>query len=56
MGAALGEWFVEPVAADKLVQVAAGMKHYYQTGTPATDSDRQKLADHVQRVGHEQNQ
>ena len=32
----------------QLVQVAAGMKHYYETGRPATDEDRERLAEAVQ--------
>ena len=51
VGAKLGEWFILPVIEDNLVQVAAGMKHYYETGRPATDEDREKLAG-VVRIGH----
>ena len=43
-GAKLGEWFLLPVLEDNLAQVAAGMKHYYETGKPATDEDRARLA------------
>ena len=50
VGAKLGEWFILPVIEDNLVQVAAGMKHYYETGRPATDEDREMLAG-VVRVG-----
>lgn len=44
VGATLSEWFVLPVVEDNLVQVAAGMKHYYETGQAATDEDRERLA------------
>lgn len=50
VGAKLGEWFIVPVVEDNLVQVAAGMKHYYETGSAAKDEDREKLAG-VVRVG-----
>ena len=50
LGDALGGWFIDPVVEDNLTQVAAGMKHYYETGTPATDSDRERLAGTVQVV------
>ncbi len=46
-GETLGDWFILPVMEDRLVQVAAGMKHYYETGTAATDSDRERLAGEV---------
>ena len=29
---------------DNLVQVAAGMKHFYESGEPATDEDRAREA------------
>jgi hypothetical protein len=31
----------------QLVQVAAGMKHFYEAGTPASDEDRKALAGEV---------
>jgi bifunctional pyridoxal-dependent enzyme with beta-cystathionase and maltose regulon repressor activities len=48
VGAKLGEWFILPVIQDALVLTAAGMKHYYETGEPATDADRERLAGTVQ--------
>jgi hypothetical protein len=48
IGKILADWFIRPVMEDKLVQVAAGMKHYYETGRPATDEDRERLAGTVQ--------
>lgn len=47
-GETLGDWIILPVMEDQLVQVAAGMKHFYETGTPATDEDRERLADAVE--------
>ena len=44
VGAKLAQWFILPVMEDNLVQVAAGMKHYYETGLPATDEIRGNLA------------
>lgn len=43
VGAKLAQWFILPVMEENLVQVAAGMKHYYQTGLPATDEIRENL-------------
>jgi hypothetical protein len=48
VGEALADWFVEPLLEDKLVQVAAGLKYFYETGQPATDKDRERLAAAVQ--------
>ena len=47
-GETLGEWFILPMMEKNLVQVAAGMKHFYETGTPATDEDRERLAGAVE--------
>jgi hypothetical protein len=47
-GETLGRWFIMPVVEDNLVEVAAGLKHFYETGTPATDEDREQLAAQVQ--------
>ncbi len=44
VGETLGEWFILPVMEDNLVQVAAGMKHFYESGEPATDEDRAREA------------
>mgnify|MGYP001821011639 CR=1 FL=1 len=43
-GETLGEWFILPVMEKRLVQIAAGMKHFYETGMAATDADRDRLA------------
>jgi ribosome-associated toxin RatA of RatAB toxin-antitoxin module len=48
IGETLADWFIRPVMEDKLVQVAAGIKYYYETGRPATDEDRERLAGTVQ--------
>jgi len=41
----LGRWLdrrlISPAMRKTLVQTAAGLKHYYETGRPATDDDRQ---------------
>lgn len=42
-GEKLGEWFIVPLLDDNLVLVAAGLKHYYETGQPASDEDRERL-------------
>ncbi|MEH6568316.1 MAG: SRPBCC family protein [Halioglobus sp.] len=44
VGAKLAQWFILPVMEENLVQVAAGMKYYYETGLPATDEIREKQA------------
>jgi polyketide cyclase/dehydrase/lipid transport protein len=49
-GEKLGDWVILPTMQDRLVQVAAGMKHFYETGVPATDGDRKRLADDVEIV------
>lgn len=51
LGEVLGEWFLVPVLEDKLVQIAAGLKYFYETGQPATDLDREQLAPVVQPTG-----
>lgn len=48
VGATLGDWIVRPAMEEELVAVAAGLKHYYETGEPATDSDRARLAAQVE--------
>lgn len=47
-GDKLGEWFIDPFLEQNLVQVAAGMKHFYETGTAASDTDRERLMGSVQ--------
>ncbi len=46
-GKLLGRSLLLPVMNKQLVGVAAGMKHYYETGSPASDEDRKRLADAV---------
>lgn len=48
VGEALLDWFVEQLLEDNLVQVAAGLKYFYETGQPATDKEREGLASAVQ--------
>jgi Polyketide cyclase / dehydrase and lipid transport len=43
VGEKLAEWLVVPLLDHNLVQVAAGLKHYYETGRPASDEDRERL-------------
>lgn len=47
VGEFLGDWLARPALEDELTGVAAGLKHYYETGEPATDADRERLADSV---------
>jgi len=44
LGDYVAQWFIVPMMEDNLVQVAAGMKHFYETGKRATDEDRQREA------------
>ena len=48
LGDYLAQWFIVPMMEDNLVQVAAGMKYFYETGNRATDEDRQREAAAVQ--------
>lgn len=48
VGRWLGKKAILPVMVKQLTQVAAGMKHFYETGQPATDEDRARLAGAVQ--------
>jgi hypothetical protein len=43
-GEKLGEWIIVPLLDHNLVLVAAGLKHYYETGLPASDEDRERLS------------
>lgn len=43
VGRFLASKFIMPVVRKNLVQVAAGMKHFYETGEPASDADRKRL-------------
>ena len=47
VGAWLGDAFIRPAMEAELVQVAAGMKAFYETGQPADDADRERLAPQV---------
>jgi Polyketide cyclase / dehydrase and lipid transport len=47
VGAWLGEHLARPTMEEQLVQIAAGLRHYYETGEPATDADRARLASAV---------
>ena len=47
LGAWLGDTFIRPAMESELVQVAAGMKAFYETGRPASDADRERLAPQV---------
>lgn len=51
VGETLGRWFIAPVMENQLVQIAAGLKYFYETGQPATDSDREQLAPVVDLAG-----
>ncbi|RLQ20808.1 SRPBCC family protein [Seongchinamella sediminis] len=48
LGGFLGRNLVLPEMKKQLVAVAAGMKHFYETGTAAADEDRQRLAGSVE--------
>jgi hypothetical protein len=50
LGDALAEWIILPIMEESLVQVAAGMKYFYETGVPATDEDRENGAAAVQLI------
>lgn len=49
-GETLGDWVILPVMEKQLVLVAAGMKHFYETGQAASDEDRERLADDVEII------
>ena len=44
IGSVLGRALILPAMNKQLAAVAAGMKHFYETGAPATDEDRKRLA------------
>jgi hypothetical protein len=46
-GRYLARKLILPVIRNNLVQVAAGIKHFYETGEPAADADRKRLAEAV---------
>jgi len=43
----IGQAFMMPAMESELTLVAAGMKAYYETGEPASDADRERLAPQV---------
>lgn len=47
-GKKVARWLILPLIRKNLVQVAAGAKHYYETGKAASDADRRRLADAVE--------
>jgi hypothetical protein len=49
-GEKLGDWFIRPVMEKRLVQIAAGMKHFYETGMAAGDEDRKRFTPSVQAL------
>ena len=48
VGRGLAKAVILPAMRKQLAQVAAGLKHFYETGEPATDADRKRLASAVQ--------
>ncbi|MAZ88324.1 MAG: hypothetical protein CL693_11805 [Cellvibrionaceae bacterium] len=46
-GEKLNHWVIEAEMQKAIPKVAAGFKHFYETGKPATDADRQRLLDAV---------
>jgi hypothetical protein len=50
IGKFLGRSMMLPVMRKQLLQIAAGMKYFYETGNPATDADRKRLAGTVETV------
>ena len=50
LGDKLGAWFIRPAMAKRLVQVAAGMKHFSETREAAGNEDRKRLAGSVQAL------
>ncbi len=46
-GEKLNQWVIQGEMEKAIVKVAAGFKHFYETGQPATDADRQRLLNGV---------
>ncbi len=46
-GESMAARYILPVMKTRLAQVAAGMKHFYETGQSATDADRTRLKEAV---------
>ena len=51
LGTWLGDTIIRPAMESELVQVAAGMKAFYETRRPASDADRERLAPQVVVTG-----
>lgn len=49
-GRAMAQKHIVPVVMEQLVQIGAGIKHFYETGEPASDADRQRLAGAVSAI------
>ena len=47
LGEKLSDWLISGIASSNVANVAAGMKHFYETGLAATDQDRERLLDQV---------
>jgi len=50
LGSWLGDSFARPALESELTRVLAGLKHYYETGEPANDADRERLARAVEVI------
>ena len=48
LGRLLARAAILPAMRKQLTLVAAGLKHFYESGEPATDADRKRLAGAVQ--------
>lgn len=46
-GNRIGQWLIAPFIEQELVAIAAGLKHYYDSGEPAGDLERDALAAEV---------
>ncbi|MBA6413262.1 SRPBCC family protein [Parahaliea sp. F7430] len=44
LGEWLGNWLVRPSMEQELTRIAAGLKHYYETGQRVTEADWERLA------------
>lgn len=47
VGEKLNDWLIAGIVADNVANVAAGMKHFYETGQAATDQHRADLLSQV---------
>ena len=48
VGEKLNDWVIAGIVADNVANVAAGMKHFYETGQVATDQHRADLLSQVE--------